>query len=133
MTEKNPKIDPHREKCLELIQTLLEMPATSILLEADLSKLDLDSNLEELGILPVIECPNPFDPELEEEEHEKWWSEHEEEGEKFSSAIEERELVMKYITIGCILAGFYNVFPRDSRESPKKKTLINYDKGDHLH
>lgn len=68
-----------------------------------LEKLDLISPLEETGILRVVNPPNPFDPELDEEQHDKWWDEHPKEGDKFNLDIEEHNTALKRLFVGGVL------------------------------
>lgn len=62
------------------------------------------SALEEAGIVPSEpQNPNPFDPEVDEKSHEVWWSQHPEEGEKYSQGLEEQEKALQYIYYGAVL------------------------------
>jgi hypothetical protein len=61
------------------------------------------SRLEQAGIVPTVENPNPYDPELDEDQHERWWEEHLPEAEKFDRAVDRRNEVLRYLYIGATI------------------------------
>lgn len=67
----------------------------------ELGTTGLLSALEAAGVVPPLpENPNPFDAELQEEQHTQWWDIHPEQGEAFSRGIEVREKVHNLLYLG---------------------------------
>lgn len=60
--------------------------------------------LEEAGIMPIVDNPNPFDTSAEElEQHEQWWKDHPVEAEEFARNCEKRNEILRYLYIGALL------------------------------
>jgi hypothetical protein len=80
--------------------------------EAQLAKADLLSSLEDVGILCVVQSPNPFDPIQEEEMHEQWWVEHPQLGEEFVRELEEYDVIIRHLYMGAMLGHLFpELFP----------------------
>lgn len=71
--------------------------------------------LEDSGILPSEENPNPHDIRREPVEHERWWSEHPEAGDAFDQDIRVREERLRLLYIGTLLGPYLRQSP-DTRE-----------------
>lgn len=91
------------DRLFEFLEKQYEDPGLAAYVEWKLHKAGLLSRLEKVGVLPIVENPNPYDPELEEEQHEKWWEEHLEEGEEFRRNFEKREEILRYLYVGALL------------------------------
>ena len=76
---------------VELIKDQHDRGLSVFEFELKLQRLGLLSPLEDVGILPAVQCLNPFDPELEEDLNNQWWVEHPVEQQNFINAIEKRE------------------------------------------
>lgn len=92
-----------RARILGRLKEVQQIPAYTTLFENDLDKAGLLSGLEELGILPVAQNPNPFDADLEEKQHEQWWDEHPEAAKGFHEILEKRLEILESLHIGAII------------------------------
>lgn len=90
------------DKLSEFIQEY-KNPEGRIVFERDLASSGWLMRLEQVGILPVLENPNPFDPEMEEQQHEQWWEEYPNEEEQYGRNVERREDILKYLYVGTLL------------------------------
>ena len=94
-------------KLFEYLKKVHSRPSYySAFFELELHRTGLISQLEADGVVPIVNNPNPYDPETTEEQHEQWWDEHPEEGAKFSAKIDHRELTLLNLYIGSILGKF---------------------------
>lgn len=80
-----------------------KVPALDVYVEAKFKKGGLLAVLEQAGVLPVAENPNPYGVEQEEEKFEQWANEHPEEQEAFNRRMDERAIALKYLHIGALL------------------------------
>lgn len=79
-------------------------------LETQLMLEGLLPRLEQAGILPIIENPNPYDPVINEAQHENWWEEHPYEGEIFERTVDKRNEVLRHLYIGALIgSGPWNI------------------------
>lgn len=104
------------DRILEYLQKVGGHPAHySLYFELKLYGAELLSRLEEAGIVPTAEDPNPFPHELEEKQHEKWWGEHPKEREMFIKNCERREDALRYLFVGAVLGRLLGdeLFPED--------------------
>jgi len=77
---------------------------TQLMLESLLSR------LEQAGIVPVVDNPNPHNPDLDEEQHEQWWEEHPQEAMKFEESVDKRNEVLRHLFIGALIgSGPWNI------------------------
>ena|SRR5258708_38301749 len=97
---------------LDYLSKVQQEPTYSLYFEVMLNKVGLLPELESAGIVPVVTNPNPFNVESEEEQHEQWWNDHPEVGEKFSNEVETRELRLRELFMGAVLGHvFDDLFP----------------------
>ena len=101
--EQSNALSDLREKILGVLQEVQQTPAYADIFEFDLERLGLLSEMEELGIVPVAENPNPFSVESDEDRHEQWWKQHPVEAEEFHRRSENREEILKHLYFGAIL------------------------------
>ena len=82
--------------------------------ELQLAAAKLLPGLEEAGILPVPENPNPYDPELEEELNNQWSDAHPDEMSEFFQTIEKRDEVLEHLHAGALLGHLLGqrIFPQ---------------------
>lgn len=113
-------LDDLREKILGILQEVQDTPAYAGVFEGDLDHLGLLSALEELGIMPVVENPNPFNVESDEDQHDQWWKQHPEEAGEFHRDFERREDVLKHLYFGAILGHLAGARLSSSIEKRKK-------------
>jgi hypothetical protein len=100
------------DRLIEFLRREYKNAFLDVLLEVQLEKVRLLSVLESAGILPVVKNPNPFELELEEEQHEQWWKEHPAEEEEFSRNVENRDKILRYLYIGMTLGHLFpELFP----------------------
>ena len=90
-------------RLFEFIREQYRSPGLAVYFELVLSEAGLLSELEDAGVLPVVEDPNPYDPELEEEKSEQWWQEHPEVEEEFSRMFEKRDEVLRLLYVGALV------------------------------
>jgi len=76
----------------------------SLYFETQLRKSGLLSDLEQIGVIPIVENPNPYDPELDEGKNEKWALEHPIETETFEEAFEKKDKILRILLIGSIIS-----------------------------
>lgn len=112
--ETTPEDDSYDGSVVEYLVELAQEP--TILFERDLDRLGLLSRLEDSGILPAVESPNPYDPRHDEQRHEAWWSEHPEKEAEFGQISEAREISLKYLLLGSVLGSLYVLYPRRKRQ-----------------
>ncbi|MBI4130796.1 hypothetical protein HY468_05745 [Candidatus Roizmanbacteria bacterium] len=62
--------------------------------------------LEETGIVPVVESPNPYNPEVDKEKFEQWITEHQKEMDEFRRNLEKHEEILTYLYFGATLDRF---------------------------
>ena len=91
------------DRLAEAIRDLEKGYDPSARFEIQLMVEGLLSRLEQGGVLPIVENPNPFDPDLDEDQHERWWEEHPQEAEVFNRAIDKRNEVLRHLYIGAII------------------------------
>lgn len=85
----------------------------TVFFELRLKRAGLLAGLEESAILPTATNPNPYQPEVEEDQHEQWWAANPEEEETFTRTLEEREAILKYLYLGALLGRcFPELFPQ---------------------
>lgn len=89
-----------------------------IALEAQLARSGLLTVLEEDGVVPVVDSPNPHHPEAEREMHERWWYEHPESRSAYHTARRARESAILLILLGSMVGG---MFGEMSSAQPKTK------------
>ncbi len=75
----------------EFLQWTYEHPFTDIAAELELEKYKLLTPLEETGILPKNEEPNPYGPDESPNEYEQWWEAHPDEQQAFLANITWRD------------------------------------------
>lgn len=90
---------------IERIRTSLEgiNRESIVAFEVILDKAGLLTALEEIGVLPAIEIPNPYHQEHEAEQNEQWWTDHPTESEQFVAAFDERDTILRYLLMGAII------------------------------
>lgn|GEM_PF-3304959 len=59
--------------------------------------------LEEAKIVPIVDNPNPYDPDADEDEHERWWEEHPQDAEDFERSVDRRNEILTHLYIGAII------------------------------
>jgi hypothetical protein len=99
--EYNPEIQDDRlAEALERLERGYDIGAQ---FEIQLMVTGLLPRLEQARIIPVVENPNPYNPELNEKSHERWWQEHPEQEEKFTRDNDKRSETLRNIYIGALL------------------------------
>ncbi len=94
-------LDP--EQFVPFLRTEFTFPAIDTYVEARFARLGLVPILEEAGVLPRVEDPNPYDLAEETAAYEQYWAEHPDEHDAFFARIEERRQMLRYLHIGAIL------------------------------
>lgn len=79
------------------------VPGIDVYIETKFEQMGLLSSLEQAEILPRAENPNPFDPAQAEAQHNQWWTEHPEAGNRFSQELAKRAEVLRCLHIGALL------------------------------
>jgi hypothetical protein len=59
--------------------------------------------LEEAKIVPIVDNPNPHDPDVDEDEHERWWEEHPQKAEDFERSVDRRNEILRHLYIGAVI------------------------------
>lgn len=95
------QLDP--ERLVPFLKTEFTFPAIDTYIEARFERVGLLSILEQAGVLPQLEDPNPYDLEHETAAYEQWWAQHPDEQDVFIARLEERQLLLKYLHIGAIV------------------------------
>ncbi|MEW5957680.1 MAG: hypothetical protein AB1801_08155 [Chloroflexota bacterium] len=101
---EQPRIPEIQEDRLaEAIRDIEKGYDPSARFETQLMLEGLLSRLEQAGILPTVENPNPYDPGLDIEQHDRWWEEHPQEAEKFDRLVDKRNEVLRHVYIGALI------------------------------
>ena len=72
-------------------------------LETQLLLTGLLPRLEQAGIVPVIESPNPYEFGDDAVKHEQWWENHPAEVEQFLEGVEKRDEVFRILYVGALI------------------------------
>ena len=112
----NPAVSNKSDERIDSLRAELAKSVTPFLVEVALSKVGVLQDLEEIGLVPVLENPNPFDIDTDEAAHENWWENHPAEAEQFERAYHLRERVLNAIYAGTVLGNFLRspILPKDS-------------------
>ena len=70
------------------------------LFEARLQRAGLLNQLEEQGILPKVVNPNPHNPNMETEEHDRWWRNNPAAAQAYRQCVLEREDKLHLLNLG---------------------------------
>lgn len=106
-THRKPGIDqPSESAQVQPLRWIAKTdPTIPILMEVSLIKANLLKPLEDRGVVPTVDNPNPHDPIAEASKHDRWWRQHPTERAAFCSAIETRQHALWCIYVGMQLTG----------------------------
>jgi hypothetical protein len=102
-SEQEPIPDTQDERLAKAIRDLEKGYDPSARFETQLMLEGLLDRLEEAKIVPIVENPNPYDPDVDEDKHERWWEEHREEAEDFERSVDRRSETLRHLYIGAII------------------------------
>lgn len=91
------------DRLREFLRQEYTFPGIDVYAETKFAQMGLLSSLEQAGILPRAENPNPFDPAQAEAQHNQWWVEHPEAGTMFSQELAKRAEVLRCLHIGALI------------------------------
>jgi hypothetical protein len=95
--------DSHDERLGKAIHDIESGYDPSVRFETQLMLEGLLDRLEQAGIVPIAENPNPCDPDVHEDEHERWWVEHPQEADEFERDVDRRNEILRCLYIGAVI------------------------------
>lgn len=91
------------DRVAEFLRWVYDHPHTDIAAELELERYNLLIPLEETGVVPKLEDPNPYDPDTQTDAYEQWWSDHPSDVQKFEAAFIRRDQALRDLWLGVVL------------------------------
>ena len=108
--EQQPVSEIQDDRLAEALRAIEKGSDPIARFETQLMLENLLSRLEQTGIVPIVDNPNPYNPEIDEQQHEHWWDEHPQEAKKFEQEVDKRNDVLRHIYIGTLIgSGPWNI------------------------